>query len=185
MRKTHKIRNVALSTCSAEQWFAYKAAYAILNGFGSRIAAADESTRPELIEEAVNTVMGWFPGEAIKRYNMDTVRACLVAGLPGFLAPGCIFFSSLYEIAEAFPLPSDATPKKHKVTAIYPDAGWVAVSAGFRSINGDDRMFFQGYSRSEVIYKLRHEYNMIVPRNVSNKKPSLADIFPLLGIKVS
>lgn len=68
---------------------------------------------------------------------------------------------------------------RYKVTAIYPDAGWVAVSTGFRH----GRMFFQGYTKAEVIYKLRHEYNMIVPNNVSSRKPSLAEIFPLLGIK--
>lgn len=183
LKKVHKIRNVDLTVCTAEQMLARNAADQISSVFGPRIAAADESTRPELIDQAINTVMGWFSPKAAERYNMETVKACLAAGLPGYLAPGCRFFSSYAEVGKAFPLPADANVKKHKVTAIYPDAGWVAVSTGFYSINGDDRMFFQGYTKEEVIYKLRHEYNMIVPNNVSSRKPSLADIFPFLGVK--
>lgn len=181
-KKIHKIRNVDLTVCTAEQMLAYNAADQISSVFGHRIAAADESTRPELINQAINTAMGWFSPRAAERYNMDTVKACIAAGLPGYLA-GHRLYSSYAEVGEAFPLPSDANAKKHKVTAIYPDAGWVAVSTGFYPINGDDRMFFQGFTKAEVIYKLRHEYNMIVPNNVSSRKPSLADIFPLLGVK--
>ena len=89
--KTHKIRGVEKSVCTAEQKIAYNLAFAYLH-----INGWTPQTAIDIYRKSAEGVKG--------RYNVEAIEAALLAGADAYRAKPFIAFR--YEdIGAAFPLP--------------------------------------------------------------------------------
>ncbi len=104
--KYHKIRNVALETCTAEQKIAYNIAFTAHINYGDQFSKLQcEVTRSEAIGEIIRREMkGYKNAYTYKpgKYDEDSIFCCLNAGLQKYLLKP--FIASDYEtIGKAFP----------------------------------------------------------------------------------
>lgn len=110
--KLHKIRNVALEECCAEQKIAYNIAFRCDTTCGHRyneLLKEDPEAAAALLEEVKEIHLGsWDRDYASysRKYDRDVIVACLEAGLANYLKN--FFIATRYEqIGKAFPLPAD------------------------------------------------------------------------------
>lgn len=93
--KYHKIRNVPLEICTAEQMIAYNIAFANYDWIRTRAFA---NWRDE-----IRTICGRYAKDPkFTRYDMDAVQSALLAGFEQYAL--CPFIASDYEkIGKSFP----------------------------------------------------------------------------------
>ena len=106
--KYHKIRNVPMNVCTAEQKIAYNIAWRVYLSFDREYNAARNVSRicaSEVAMQARDFYFGeWMTEYAEKsRYNNDAILAALNAGLENYLAAERHVLGSYEEVGSAFP----------------------------------------------------------------------------------
>lgn len=103
--KYHKIRNVPIDVCTAEQKIAYNLAFANTYELSIEYHAAQSGIiRAEIVRDAVNCCMTcWSYGPCNNgRYNTDAIFCALNAGIEKYLQKREIF-TDYKQVGEAFP----------------------------------------------------------------------------------
>lgn len=108
----HKIRNVPLEVCTAEQMVAYNIAFATHINYQDKYdkakaissICADDLVREIILMEVQNFKKGMEEGRYNKKsFDIDTIQGCLNAGLADYLDH--FFIATKYEqVGEAFPV---------------------------------------------------------------------------------
>lgn len=99
--KLHKIPNIPLDECAAEQKIAYNLAFA------EWINRGDPTSTTDFEDAARYLVRVHWRGAGYNkrgRYNDEAILAALTAGLEGYLKSSHHIFSSYKEIGDAFPV---------------------------------------------------------------------------------
>lgn len=106
----HKIRNVPLEVCTAEQMVAYNIAFATHINYQDKYdkakaissICADDLVRDIILMEVQNFKRGMEEGLYKKNFDIDAIQACLNAGLVNYLDH--FFIATDYEkVGKAFP----------------------------------------------------------------------------------
>lgn len=108
--KYHKIHNVPLKVCTAEQMVAYNIAFAVHINYQDKYdkakaissICADDVVRDIILMEVQNFKKGMEEGRYKKNFDIDAIQACLNAGLVNYLDH--FFIATEYEqVGKAFP----------------------------------------------------------------------------------
>lgn len=108
--KYHKILNVAMDVCTAEQMVAYNIAFAVHINYQDKYdkakaissICADDIVRDIILMEVQNFKKGMEEGRYKKSFDLDAIQACLNAGIADYLDKP--FIATLYEqVGKAFP----------------------------------------------------------------------------------
>ena len=100
----HKIRNVDLKVCTAEQKIAYNLAFSYSKLFIDEekfIKLPFEFQKRDVIHNAVRAIMQFFPKDS--KYDIDLVFCALNAGLQNYIESTTSILSSYAEIGKMFP----------------------------------------------------------------------------------
>lgn len=114
--KLHKIRNVALEECCAEQKIAYNIAFRCYINCEDRyrdVLKNDPEEAAALLERAKEIHLSMYDDEVARqprrstKYDRDAIVACLDAGLKNYIENN--FIATNYkQVGKAFPLPAAA-----------------------------------------------------------------------------
>ena len=104
--KYHKIRNIDINTCTAEQKIAYNMAFSAHISFGDRFRKLDTAmAKDDAVHDIIrNLFKQYHAGYNYKagKYNEDAIQAALNAGLRSYLEKP--FIACDYEsVGKAFP----------------------------------------------------------------------------------
>jgi hypothetical protein len=106
-KKYHKIRNVSLRVCAAEQMIAYNLAQAHSDLFKDEYtSAASASAKNNIVNEAAEFSLNYYTtGYAYKegKYNIDCISDALRAGMGRYMEDGRPILSSYESIGAYFP----------------------------------------------------------------------------------
>ena len=102
--KYHKIINIPLSVCTAEQKLAYNFACMYYNEIK---AAYDKCTcnfqKSDIIHQGVDYILNRLSEQVKNRYNVDAIQCCLQSGLETYLNCKYHIIASYEEIGKIFP----------------------------------------------------------------------------------
>lgn len=108
--KYHKIRNVPMDVCTAEQKLAYNVAFRCHISFGDKIRSVIDAGYPEmdiadLVFQARDIMLNFLREDLEKhnkKYDIDAVFCALNAGLRAYIEHPHIY-SNYEDIGKAFP----------------------------------------------------------------------------------
>ena len=104
--KYHKIRNIPLTVCTAEQKIAYNLAFSNSHIFKKefdRMPCAFQKS--EVAAAAVRFCMKqWGYSESVNKYDIDAIFSALNAGMEDYIKNNCPIFASYENIGKAFPV---------------------------------------------------------------------------------
>ena len=105
--KYHKIKNVPLDVCTAEQKIAYNYAFSFRDQINRQISTCkSELQRSDVFTYYVFFVQDLIKNndQIIKRYNIDAIICAFRAGIRGYInLPGAGIFTSYSDIGTCFP----------------------------------------------------------------------------------
>lgn len=104
--KYHKINNIPLETCTAEQKIAYNLAFAHYDLFLKEYNRMPTGhARAEVIHHAARKMIEWYKGgySYTNKYNIDLIFSALLAGLENYFNTKYKILSSYKEIGKIFP----------------------------------------------------------------------------------
>ena len=104
--KYHKIRNVPLEVCTAEQMIAYNAAFASRDLFVKQFKAqVVQLHRGDICLEFVRFCLNKLKQneKILKKYDIDSIQCALNAGAENYLDSNNSILSSYEEVGKMFP----------------------------------------------------------------------------------
>ncbi len=102
--KYHKIKNVSLNVCTAEQKIAYNLAFSHAHIFKKAYNLSPmQFQKNEVVHEAVQFCMKmWGYNEKADKYNADAIFCALNAGIEDYIKNNCPILASYEKISETF-----------------------------------------------------------------------------------
>lgn len=103
--KYHKIRNVPMSICTAEQKIAYNLAFSYGSNFKKEFDRMPmQLQKSDVVFTAIHFCLKiWGNNEKANKYNIDAIQCALNAGMEDYLKNNCPILASYEEIGKAFP----------------------------------------------------------------------------------
>lgn len=104
--KYHKIKNIPLEVCTAEQKIAYNLAFSNISIIEKTYnKCTTEIQKSSVISEAVNLCMKQWTNsyDYESRYNIDAIFSALMAGMERYINEKYHILNSYEEIGEMFP----------------------------------------------------------------------------------
>lgn len=104
--KYHKIYNVPMETCTAEQKIAYNLAFANGDIFKKKYHAMPmQFQKSTIVQEAVNFCIKCWKNSRnfTEKYDIDCIFCALNAGMEKYIENNCPIYSSYESIGKAFP----------------------------------------------------------------------------------
>lgn len=103
----HKIKNVPMEVCTAEQKIAYNLAFSNYSWIKKYYdKAPTEICKSEIMSEGILKMLEYYKlswGYKEGRYNEDAIFCCLNAGFRDYMNGNIHIFGSYEEIGKAFP----------------------------------------------------------------------------------
>lgn len=105
--KYHKIRNIPLEVCTAEQKIAYNLAFSLAGLYKNEYNSAPmQFQKDEVIRKAINFCIEIWkenPKHSAKKYDIDSIFCCLNAGFENYIKNNCPIYANYEEVGKAFP----------------------------------------------------------------------------------
>ena len=102
--KYHKIKNVPLNICTAEQKIAYNLAFSNVHIFKKAYDLSPmQFQKSEVIHDAVNFCLRmWSYNKNVSKYDIDAIFCALNAGIEEYIKKGCPILASYEDISKMF-----------------------------------------------------------------------------------